>query len=69
ALKFNHLHLHLTDDQGWRLQLDSRPLLTEKASATSVGGDPGGFYTQDDYREIIDHAGARHMTVVPEIDL
>lgn len=69
ALKFNHLHLHLTDDQGWRLQLDSRPLLTEKASATSVGGDPGGFYTQDDYREIIDYAGARHMTVVPEIDL
>ena len=37
ALKFNALHLHLTDDQGWRLQLESRPLLTEKASATSVG--------------------------------
>lgn len=69
ALKFNHLHLHLTDDQGWRLQLDSRPLLTEKASATPVGGDPGGFSTQDDYREVIDYAGARHMTVVPEIDL
>ena len=69
ALKFNALHLHLTDDQGWRLQLESRPLLTEKASATSVGGDPGGFYSHDDYREIIDYAGAHHMLVVPEIDL
>lgn len=69
ALKFNALHLHLTDDQGWRLQIDARPRLTEKASATSVGGDPGGFYTHDDYREIIAYAGAHHMIVVPEIDL
>jgi len=69
ALKFNHLHLHLTDDQGWRLQLRSRPVLTEKASATAAFGDPGGFYTQDDYREIIAYAAAHHMTVVPEIDL
>lgn len=69
SLKFNHLHLHLTDDQGWRLQLRSRPELTEKASATSVGGDSGGFYTQDDYRKIVAYAAARHMTVVPEIDL
>ena len=67
--KVNVLHLHLSDDQGWRLQLRSRPLLTERASATSVGGDPGGFYTRDDYRAIVDHAASRHMTVVPEIDL
>lgn len=69
GLKFNALHLHLTDDQGWRLQLHSRPLLTEKASATAVGGDPGGFYTQDDYRDIVAYADAHHMIVVPEVDL
>ncbi|PZU49165.1 MAG: beta-N-acetylhexosaminidase [Microbacterium sp.] len=69
SLKFNRLHLHLTDDQGWRLHLDSRPLLTERASATAIGGDPGGFFSQDDYRAIIAHAASRHMTVVPEIDL
>ncbi|MFB7251507.1 family 20 glycosylhydrolase [Microbacterium sp. NPDC056234] len=69
SLKFNHLHLHLTDDQGWRLHIDSRPLLTEKASGTSVLGRPGGFYTKDDFREIIAYAAARHMVVVPEIDL
>ncbi|WP_259608247.1 MULTISPECIES: family 20 glycosylhydrolase [Microbacterium] len=67
--KFNHLHLHLTDDQGWRLQIDSWPRLTERAAASSVGGESGGFYTKDDYREILAHAAARHITVVPEIDL
>lgn len=69
ALKFNHLHLHLTDDQGWRLHIDAWPRLTEQASSTSVGGDPGGFYSKDDYREIVEYAAARHMIVVPEIDL
>lgn len=69
GLKFNVLHLHLSDDQGWRLELTSRPALTQKASATSVGGDPGGFYTQDEYRDIIAYADAAHMIVVPEIDV
>lgn len=69
ALKFNVLHLHLSDDQGWRLEIPSRPLLTERASGSSVGGDGGGFFTQDDYRRIVAYAAARHMTVVPEIDL
>ncbi len=69
SLKFNVLHLHLTDDQGWRVHLTSRPLLTAAASSSSVGGDPGGFYTQDDYREIVRYAASRHMTVVPEIDM
>lgn len=69
ALKLNHLHLHLSDDQGWRIQIDSWPLLTELSSSTSAGGDPGGFYTKDDYREIVAHAGSRHMIVIPEIDL
>jgi hexosaminidase len=69
SLKFNALHLHLTDDQGWRLQLASRPELTQLASGTSVGGDPGGFYTTADYREIVAHAASRHLIVVPEIDM
>lgn len=69
SLKFNALHLHLTDDQGWRLQVLSRPRLTESASATSVGGDPGGSFTQDDYRRIVSYAASRHMIVVPEVDL
>lgn len=69
SLKFNVLHLHLTDDQGWRIHLDSRPRLTALASSSSVGGDPGGFYSKADYREIVAHAASRHMTVVPEVDL
>ena len=69
SLKFNHFHLHLTDDQGWRIALDSRPELVEKASSTSALGDPGGHYTRADWDEIVAHAASRHMTVVPEIDV
>ena len=69
ALKCNHLHLHLTDDQGWRLALDSRPELAAKASSSSVGGDPGGCYTRADWAEIVAHAASRQVTVVPEIDV
>lgn len=69
ALKLNHLHLHLSDDQGWRIEIASWPLLTERAGATAAGGDPGGFYTKDDYREIVAYAASRHMIVIPEIDL
>lgn len=69
SLKFNRLHLHLTDDQGWRLQIDSRPLLTDRGSTTAVADRPGGFYTKDDFREIVRYATAHHMVVVPEIDL
>ena len=69
SLKMNALHLHLTDDQAWRIQLDSRSELVERASAGSVGGDPGGFYTKDDYRDIVRYAASRHMIVVPEIDV
>ncbi|WP_350349256.1 family 20 glycosylhydrolase [Agromyces sp. G08B096] len=68
-LKLNVLHLHLTDDQGWRLQIDAWPALTEVGGETSVGGERGGFYTKDDYRRIVEHAAARFITVVPEIDL
>ena len=69
ALKLNTLHLHLSDDQGWRLALASHPELTEAGSGTAVGGDEGGFYTRDDWQRILDAASAHHMTVVPEFDL
>jgi len=73
ALKFNHLHLHLTDDQGWRIHIDSWPLLSEKSSTGSATGDGmlagGGCYSKDDYREIVAHAASRHVTIVPEIDM
>ncbi|MFG2110731.1 beta-N-acetylhexosaminidase [Micromonospora chersina] len=67
--KLNHLHLHLTDDQGWRIGVDSWPRLAEVGGATEVGGGTGGFYTQADYRRIVAYAARRHVTVVPEIDL
>ena len=67
--KMNILHLHLADDQGWRIALNSRPKLTTMGSLTQVGGGPGGFYTQQDYQDIIRYAAARYITVVPEIDM
>ena len=69
ALKINHLHLHLTDDQGWRIEILSWPNLTTHGSTTSVNGDGGGFYTQADYSEIVEYAASRFITIVPEIDL
>ncbi|QLD13341.1 beta-N-acetylhexosaminidase [Microbacterium oleivorans] len=69
SLKFNVLHLHLSDDQGWRLQSARRPELTAQSAANAVAGDPGGFFTHDDYRAIIAHAADHHMTVVPEFDM
>jgi len=67
--KLNHLHLHLSDDQGWRIAIDSWPRLASVGGATQVGGGPGGCYSQDDYRAIVAYAAARGITVVPEIDL
>ncbi|MFE0423246.1 beta-N-acetylhexosaminidase [Streptomyces sp. NPDC058953] len=66
--KINKLHLHLTDDQGWRIAIDSWPKLTTVGGATAVGGGKGGFYTKDQYREIVAYATSRHMDVIPEID-
>jgi hexosaminidase len=68
AYKVNVLHLHLSDDQGWRLVVDAWPRLAEHGGSTAVGGGAGGFYTQDDYRAIVAYAAERFVTVVPEID-
>ncbi|MET7400720.1 beta-N-acetylhexosaminidase [Dactylosporangium sp. NPDC005572] len=67
--KINVLHLHLTDDQGWRIEIERWPRLAAVGGATQVGGGPGGFYTQREYRELVDYAAARNVTVIPEIDL
>jgi len=88
ALKLNTLHWHLTDDQGWRIEIKKYPKLTTVGAwrdGTVVGHAEqyrdgkkplktdevrhGGFYTQDDVREIVDYAAARHITIVPEIDM
>lgn len=69
AYKMNVLHLHLTDDQGWRIEIRSWPNLTTSGGQTAVGGDPGGFYTQAQYAEIVDYAVQRYINIVPEIDL
>lgn len=78
--KQNVMHFHLTDDQGWRIEIKKYPRLTEVGSVrkqTVIGrntgqfdGIPhGGFYTQEDLREIVSYAADRHITVVPEIDM
>ncbi|MGY4926087.1 beta-N-acetylhexosaminidase [Streptomyces sp. 900105755] len=81
AHKLNVFHFHLTDDQGWRLRIERYPRLTEVGSwrtRTKFGhrASPlweekphGGYYTQDDIREIVAYAAERHITVVPEIDV
>ena len=67
--KLNRLHLHLTDDQGWRLAIRSWPRLTTHGSRTAVGGGPGGRFTQRDYAAIVRYARERFVEVVPEIDM
>jgi hexosaminidase len=84
SLKLNTFHWHLVDDQGWRIEIKKYPRLTQigawrpdvgfgldPKSTTAYGPDGryGGFYTQDDIRKIVAHATARHITIVPEIEM
>jgi hexosaminidase len=83
SLKFNTLHWHLTEDQGWRVEIKKYPKLTEVGAWRDEtlaghhrdellkydGKRHGGFYTQDDIREIVAYAAAHHVTIVPEIDM
>ncbi|HRI05323.1 MAG TPA: family 20 glycosylhydrolase, partial [Pyrinomonadaceae bacterium] len=80
--KYNHFHWHLTDDQGWRIEIKKYPKLTEigsKRRESMVGknnrpyvGDGiqvGGFYTQEQIREVVDFARSRFITIIPEIEM
>ncbi|MCF3133138.1 beta-N-acetylhexosaminidase [Streptomyces olivochromogenes] len=67
--KINELHLHLGDDQGWRIAIDSWPRLATYGGSTQVGGGRGGYYTKADYQEIVRYAASRYLEVVPEIDM
>jgi hexosaminidase len=80
--KLNTLHLHLTDDQGWRLEIKKYPRLTQigawrKETIVGQNFDPyvgdgtphGGFYTQEQMREVVAYAAARHVTIIPEIEM
>lgn len=84
AMKINHVHMHLSDDNGWRVEIKKYPKLTQVGAwrvdreeyfpgrLNPQPGEPtpiGGFYTQDDLREIVAYAADRHITVVPEIDV
>ncbi|MBC9717001.1 beta-N-acetylhexosaminidase [Streptomyces sp. TRM66268-LWL] len=67
--KVNKLHLHISDDQGWRIAIDSWPRLAEYGGSTQVGGGPGGYYTKDQYKDIVRYASERYLEVIPEIDM
>lgn len=67
--KLNRLHLHLSDDQGWRIEIPSRPRLTEIGASTEVGGREGGYYSRDEWLDLVAYAEDRFVTIVPEIDM
>ena len=69
AYKMNVLHLHLADDQGWRIEIKKWPKLTSIGGSTQVGGGNGGFYTQEQYADIVKYAAERYITIIPEIDM
>jgi len=67
--KMNVLHLHLSDDQGWRIEIKSWPNLAIHGGSTQVGGAGGGYYTQEQYSDIVKYAQERYITIIPEIDM
>lgn len=67
--KLNRLHIHLADDQGWRIEVPGWPRLTEHGGSTEVGGGPGGFYSAAEYTDLVRYAADRFVTIVPEIDV
>ena len=71
SLKVNTMHFHLTEDQGWRIEIKKYPKLTSIGGYRKEGDGSiyGGFYTQEEIKDIVDYAAKRYMTVIPEVDL
>lgn len=67
--KANVLHLHLTDAEGWRIEIDRWSKLAEVASTGAVGDRSGGYYTKEQFRDLVRYAADRFITVVPEIEM
>ena len=67
--KINKVHLHLSDDQGWRLEIKKWPDLTNIGGLTEVGGGPGGYYTQEEFKDIVEYAKERYVEIIPEFDM
>lgn len=67
--KINRVHLHLSDDQGWRLEIKKWPDLTTIGGSTQVGGGPGGYYTQEEFKDIVKYAAERYIEIIPEFDM
>ena len=67
--KINYLHLGLTNDQGWRIEIKSRPKLTLIGGKTQVGGGKGGYYSQEDYKDIVKYARNKFITIIPEVNI
>jgi hexosaminidase len=68
-MKGNRLHMHLSDDQGWRIEIESWPRLAEVGGAGSMPGGVSGYYTQEQFSDLVAYAADRHVEVIPEIDL
>lgn len=69
AYKINKVHLHLSDDQGWRLEIKKWPDLALIGGSTQVGGGPGGYYTQEQFKDIVKYARERYVEIIPEFDM
>ncbi|MGL4848459.1 MAG: family 20 glycosylhydrolase [Clostridium sp.] len=67
--KINKVHLHLSDDQGFRLEIKKWPKLTSIGGQTQVGGGIGGYYTQEHFKEIVNYAKERYVEIIPEFDM
>ncbi|MEG2935794.1 MAG: family 20 glycosylhydrolase, partial [Clostridium sp.] len=67
--KINKVHLHLSDDQGWRLEIKKYPDLTLIGGSTEVGGGLGGYYSQEEFKDIVDYASKQYVEIVPEFDM
>ncbi len=68
-LGLNILHLHLSDDQGWRIEIPQFPELIERSSDCAVGGEEGGYYSLEDYQTLVEEARSRMIAIIPEIDI